>query len=109
MGPAEHRTVLGQATAAASTAADHQEQLEHGLTRVACDRCGAEVRVKKNSPAHTSIQWTPAAVRTCPYLAGQVAEVGSSALADGCERLQECIDQAERQGRLVTAGDATGE
>lgn len=105
----ESHTVLGQATNRASTAADHDEQLEDGLTGIVCDHCAAEVRVKKNSPAHTSIQWTSAAVRACPRLAGQVAELGTSALVGGCDLLRECIEQAGREGRIAITGDSLRE
>lgn len=102
-------TMLGREAARASTAAEHDEQLEHGLTVVDCEHCGAAVRVKKHSPSHTSIQWTAAAVRTCPRLTGQAAELGTSALIGGCERLQDSIDRAGRQGRLAIRGyDADG-
>jgi len=77
------------------TAADRREQLEGGLRPVECARCGACVLAKKNSPDHTSVQWTRDAVRTCPEL-GPHARDGSTAHVDGCPDLAATIDQAVR-------------
>jgi hypothetical protein len=109
------RSVLGEPPARESTRDDHFEYLEAGLTPLACGRCGAVVRVKKNSPKHTSIQWTPAAVRTCPVLAGHPGRSGTAANAFGCDRLHDEIAAAARDGRIETGtseiadlGDADG-
>jgi hypothetical protein len=96
------RSVLGEPPARESTRDDHFEYLEAGLTPLACGRCGAVVRVKKNSPKHTSIQWTTAAVRTCPVLAARLERAGTTAFADGCDRLREEIAAAVRDGRIET-------
>ena len=49
--------------------ADQQAYLYAGLRELACDRCGALVRVKKNSPEHTSVQWSAESVRGCAEFA----------------------------------------
>jgi hypothetical protein len=99
LGPA---SVLGGPPGRDSTREDHFEYLESGLTPLTCGRCGAVVRVKKNSPKHTSIQWTPTAVRMCPVLAEQLARSGTTAFAHGCDRLRDEIAAAVRDGRLET-------
>ena len=73
------------------TAADRREQLEGGLRPVECARCGGCVLAKKNSPAHTSVQWSAAAVRRCPELA---AADGGTARAAGCPDLERSIGEA---------------
>ena len=94
------RSVLGRPPGRETTRADHVDFLEAGLTPLACGHCGAVVRVKKNSPKHTSIQWTTDA-SSCPvYAAAGV----SSARADTCERLAESIRAAARAGELEVPG-----
>jgi hypothetical protein len=100
------RSVLGGPPGRETTRADHVEYLEAGLTPLACGHCGAVVRVKKNSPKHTSIQWTRAAATNCPFLAARVDRGGPSGIARGCDRLGEEIAAATRDGRLPT-GDST--
>jgi len=100
------RSVLGGPPGHEATGADHVEYLEAGLTPLACGHCGAVVRVKKNSPKHTSIQWTRAAAATCPFLATRNERRGASGVAQGCERLGEEIAAAARDGRVPT-GDST--
>jgi len=99
-------SVLGGPLGREATRADHFEYLEAGLTPLTCGHCGAVVRVRKNSTKHTSIQWTRAAQRTCPFLAGRVEAAGPSGIAHGCDRLGEEIAAATVDGRLPT-GDST--
>jgi hypothetical protein len=82
---------------APQTLADRRGYLEDGLTDVCCDDCGAEVRVKKMSPTHTSVQWTPRATRCCEEFA---TRPGPSALVPTCTRLRASIERAVREGRL---------
>jgi hypothetical protein len=79
------------------TLADRRGYLEGGLTDVCCDDCGAQVRVKKMSAAHTSVQWTGPATRCCLEFAGRP---GPSALVPTCVRLRASIERAVREGRL---------
>jgi hypothetical protein len=99
------RSVLGAPPGRDSTRSDHFEYLEEGFTPLACGHCGAVVRVRKNSPKHTSIQWTRAAERTCPLLAAAVERSGPAAVVEGCDRLREEIASAACDGRLPT-GDS---
>ena len=80
--------------------ADQRLYLEGGLRELACEGCGARVRVKKNSPQHTSIQWTTRAVRECAEFSARVALGETTALVDGCATLRATIDRAAREGRL---------
>lgn len=96
------RSVLGAPPRHESTREAHFEYLEAGLTPLACGRCGAVVRVRKNSPKHTSIQWSSTAVRTCPVLAAQLEQRGTTVFADGCDRLRDEITAAVLDGRIGT-------
>lgn len=80
------------------TLADREEFLTAGLRPVACRTCATTVLVKKNSPQHTSIQWTTDAATACPVFAEKVAEGTHPALLDTCERLHESIAEADREG-----------
>jgi len=80
---------------AAGTAADRRAQLEDGLVELDCAHCGGLVRVKKNSQAHTSIQWTADAVRRC----------SAFTVRDGCPRLRAGIDAAVADGWLEIPED----
>jgi hypothetical protein len=82
------------------TLADRRAYLEGGLTEIACDRCAARVRVRKTSPAQTSVQWTVRAVDQCDELADQ------SALVRTCGALRDSIERAVREGRLDTDSGA---
>ena len=100
------RSVLGGPPGRAATRAEHFEYLEAGFTPLGCSHCGALVRVKKNSPKHTSIQWTRVAEQTCPVLAARLERSEHAGVAQGCDRLSEEIAIAARDGRLPT-GDST--
>jgi len=84
-GPVRHRDEL-----AAATAADRREYLERGLRELDCLRCEGRVLVKKNSWAHTSIEWTADAVQRCDAFSPHT----------GCPQLQRSIEQAVTAGRL---------
>jgi hypothetical protein len=71
--------------------AERQEFLTGGLRPLRCAGCGVSVLVKKNSPQHTSIQWTREAADGCAEFA---AHGGSSALIDTCHTLHDSIDAA---------------
>lgn len=80
----------GAGELAAATAEDRRAQLDGGLADLDCPHCGGQVRVKKNSLAHTSIQWTAAAVRRCPMFTSR----------HGCAHLRRGIEAAVADGRL---------
>jgi len=95
MPPADSTVSLAQSGVAAGTAADRRAQLEDGLVELDCAHCGGLVRVKKNSQAHTSIQWTADAVRRC----------AAFTVRDGCPRLRAGIDAAVADGWLEIPED----
>ena len=66
--------------------------------RVACDRCAAVVLVAKFSPQHTSVQWSPAAVRACAEFGARVAAGEQTARIESCASLRDSIDGAVRRG-----------
>lgn len=84
----------------ARTAADRAEYLDAGLCPVECGRCGARVRVRKNSRRHTSVQWDDDSSTGCAVFAEQRAQGRPSAFVDGCPDLESSIDAAVREGRL---------
>jgi DNA-directed RNA polymerase subunit RPC12/RpoP len=79
---------------------DVREYLVGGLTELRCERCGVRVLVKKNSPQHTSIQWTADAVRGCAEFAARVADGERTALIASCRSLRASIDRAAAEGRV---------
>jgi hypothetical protein len=76
------------------------DERDAGLRQIECDRCAAAVLVVKFSQQHTSVQWSPAAVRACAEFSARAATGEQTALIDGCGSLRESIDRALRQGRL---------
>ena len=65
---------------------------------LACRLCGNQVLVKKNSLAHTSVQWTE--VTRCTEFAAVATDLTERALLPGCHELRESIDSAVRAGRI---------
>ncbi|KAA5825924.1 hypothetical protein ABT337_25145 [Saccharopolyspora hirsuta] len=80
------------------TAADRDTYLRDGLRPVRCERCAACVLAKKNSPQHTSVQWSAESVRQCAEFAAR--EPGE--VAESCPDLQRSIAAAAHDGRLPT-------
>ena len=93
------------ASANADTIADMRLYVEIGLVPVACDQCGTEVLVKKNSEKHTSVQWTSDATTSCPEIAEKVARGTPPAQILGCSKLKVCIDAAVARGDVTVPGD----
>jgi hypothetical protein len=62
-----------------------------------CRRCGNHVLVKKNSLAHTSVQWTEAT--RCVEFA-RTPDLTARALQHSCDQMRESIDNAVRAGRI---------
>lgn len=81
------------------TEGDRRHHLAGGLTPLDCGHCGTRVLVKKESPQHTSIQWTTGST-SCPVLAAQVAAGTEPGRVESCPRLRESVEQAVRRGRL---------
>lgn len=90
-----------------STAADRREQLEGRLRPVVCHACGTCVLVKKNSPKHTSVQWTTDATVSCSEFAARAATGETTALVDTCSQLRSSIDAAVRDGLIDVPSSAT--
>jgi hypothetical protein len=82
------------APAPPDTLAERRRYLTEGYTAITCGHCGTEVSVRKNSSAHTSIQWTGTA--ECPE---------RNADSRGCPRLRTSIAHAVTLG-VVPVGDA---
>ncbi|WP_070379712.1 hypothetical protein [Rhodococcus sp. WMMA185] len=90
----------------AQTVADKANYLDDGLSDVECQTCGTCVLVRKNSLAHTSIQWITDPATNCPTFRGDVAEEHSIGLRDGCPRLQESIKHAVMEGLIEVRNGA---
>jgi hypothetical protein len=84
----------------ADTLTERREYLEGGLAEVPCGRCAARVRVRKQSPQQTSVQWTARAARQCRELSAAAADGRPTALVPTCPDLRASIDRAVREGRL---------
>ncbi|RZU53689.1 hypothetical protein EV385_5622 [Krasilnikovia cinnamomea] len=87
----------------ADTLAERHAYLEGGLAEVRCGRCGADVRARKLSPRHTSVQWSTRAERACAVLAAAAAAGGVTALVPTCPDLRDSIDRAVCEGRLAVS------
>ena len=86
------------------TLADQRLYTAGWLTSVSCQDCLAVVGVQKNSPHHTSIQWSAEAQGQCPEL-GRRAH--TRAFHAACPRMAASIEAAVREGR-VTIGAEDG-
>jgi hypothetical protein len=81
----------------------HIDERHAGFRPVACGRCAATVLVAKFSLPHTSVQWTPQAVRACAEFSDRVAAGERTALIDSCASLRASIDRAVSDGHLDVA------
>ncbi|MDP9092324.1 MAG: hypothetical protein M3N95_05125 [Actinomycetota bacterium] len=79
--------------------ADKRRYVEDGLVPVSCSRCSTAVLVKKNSPRHTSVQWSTNAAATCPEIGAQMSAGARGGQILGCGMLRQSIEDA------VVAGD----
>jgi hypothetical protein len=73
---------------------DREDQLAAGFSELACTSCSTVVRVRKMSPAQTSVQWP--ADSSCPFLGRD--EAGTP--VESCARLDACIRAAVQQGSI---------
>ena len=64
---------------------------------LACERCAAQVLVRKSSWQQTSVQWTAEALAACRELGA--APMPGPALA-GCSQLRAAIHDAATSGKL---------
>ena len=86
---------------AAQTAIDKINYLDSGQHEVKCRECGTCVLVRKNSLAHTSVQWQDDPDTVCPTFRETAAARGSSVVPrEGCPALRTSIDRAVLDGTL---------
>lgn len=71
---------------------------------VSCHRCGTCVLVKKNSLAHTEIQWTTDTDR-CTELGKNVQPGVLYSVTPTCEALRDSVEAAVRGGLLPVPDD----
>lgn len=92
----------GRAEAIATqTAIDKINYLDTGQYEVRCHECGTCVLVRKNSHAHTSVQWQDDPDSVCPTFRASGAAVGTSITPrEGCPKLKASIDAAVLDGTL---------
>ena len=96
MTSADAGTAGGRLTATA-------DERQAAFRPVICDRCLAEVLVAKFSPQHTSVQWSPEAMRGCAEFASRSAAGEQTALINSCGSLRGSIDRAVLDGRVEVA------
>lgn len=89
------------------TARDQRLYLDSRLVEVACLDCLATVQVKKNSPHHTSVQWSAEAVGECPEFARMSQQAGGRSLRATCPRMMASIEHAVEEG-VVPIGATDG-
>lgn len=71
---------------------------------VSCHRCGTCVLVKKNSLAHTEIQWTTGTDR-CAELGKTIRPAVLHSITPTCEALRDSVEAAVRGGLLPVPDD----
>lgn len=86
----------------AQTEVDKSRYLVDGMAPVDCQACGACVLVRKNSLAHTSIQWTGDPARSCLEYTAPARTRGTPG---SCGRLRNSIEHAVMEG-MVTVVDS---
>lgn len=84
------------------TLEDRRRYLEGHLVPVACLDCLAEVKVRKQSEFHTSIQWNDEAVAHCHEVGRRTTE--SLIAPRSCNRLKESIARAVLEGQIEIGG-----
>ncbi|WP_374999456.1 hypothetical protein [Aeromicrobium sp. CTD01-1L150] len=81
----------------AETLADRELYTRSRLVDVACLSCPVQVKVRKNSDHHTSIQWTQEP-GTCETFAELSRQQGGRAVHQACPQLVASIEAAVRDG-----------
>ena len=82
------------------TAEDQRLYLDARLVEVACLDCLATVRVKKNSPHHTSVQWSDDAVAACPEFTKMSQQTEGRPVHATCPRMMASIERATADGEI---------
>lgn len=70
------------------------------MQSLACHTCDARVLVAKYSPAHTSIQWSEDARRSCHEMASAAAVESGGGYVMRCEALDRTVDKAVADGLI---------
>ncbi|MDI6515293.1 hypothetical protein ACFWQ6_00470 [Streptomyces coelicoflavus] len=76
---------------------------------LACERCAAEVLVRKSSWQQTSVQWTARATAACAErdaTGGTGATGGAEGAFEGCRSLRDTIREAALHGRIEVVDPA---
>ncbi|MFD5654215.1 ferredoxin [Streptomyces sp. NPDC127039] len=76
---------------------------------LACERCAAEVLVRKSSWQQTSVQWTARATATCAErdaADGTSGTGGTEGAFEGCRSLRDTIREAALRGRIEVVDPA---
>jgi hypothetical protein len=102
-GPAANGPPAGRAGLVDERLAATADERRAEFRRVTCDRCMADLLVAKFSPQHTSVQWSPAAMRACEEFTARSAAGEQTALIDCCGSLRASIDRAVLEGRVEVA------
>lgn len=84
----------------AETREDQRLYTQARLVEVACLDCLARVQVKKNSPHHTSIQWTAQAVAQCSEFSRLADEPGGRKVHAHCPRMAASIEHSVEDGNV---------
>jgi hypothetical protein len=81
---------------------------ETPMRPVRCQRCAAEVLVRKSSSIQTSVQWSADASSLCEErrALAELAAQGGTGLFLGCVALSESIVDAVRAGDLTIVDEA---
>lgn len=92
----------GRAEAIATqTAIDKINYLDSDQHEIRCRECGTCVLVRKNSLAHTSVQWQDDPDTVCPTFRSSGTAPGTSITPrEGCPELKASIDAAVLDGSL---------
>lgn len=88
----------------ADTALDRETYTRSGFQPVECHTCGTSVFVRKNSEAHTSIQWRDGSDRSCPVLTGWRENGDQPQGEDTCPRMLVSIRYAYAE-KLITLAE----
>lgn len=88
----------------ADTALDRETYTRSGFQPIACTACGTCAFVRKNSEAHTSIQWRDGSDESCPVLTEWREGAETPQGEDTCPRMLASIRYAFAEG-LITLSE----
>lgn len=86
------------------TREDQRLYTQARMVPVECQQCGVQVRVKKNSEHHTSIQWPDGGPSQCPEFV-RATEEGSREIYTPCPYLASSIEHAVKVGALTIGAE----